>query len=137
MRSVGAIIEDLETRDLLELAKRVARKHRVTLEELLGRGRGNPEAAARHELWYRLYDEIPSFPRIGQIFGRDHSTVLAAVHKYEKRHGDPAAAIVDTGDPVGSTCDPQQPAQAVPEGPQLKKCTGETPPGETAKSVAS
>src|SRR5689334_25167014 len=83
-KTAAAIIRDLETRDLLGVAKEIARKHHVTLEELLGRRRRGPEASARHELWHRLYEAIPSLPKLGEIFGRDHTTVMAAVHKHDQ-----------------------------------------------------
>ena len=139
MRSVRDIIRDLETRDLLDLAKQIARKHHVTLEELLGRGRRIPEAAGRHELWHRLYDaDIPSLTRIGEIFGRDHSTILAAVHKYEKRYGEPSrATLADTNRPAPASCGGEGAACLEPAGPHIKKCPVEAASLPLTKSVAS
>ena len=102
------IAKDLEERDLLEQARKVARKYHVTLDELLGRGHGALEARARHELWATLYEEMPTFAGLGRIFGRDHATIVAAVRKYRARHpvsGDSATTglvIERTGSPVGS-----------------------------------
>src|SRR5689334_12850383 len=103
-KTAAAISRDLETRDLLEVARAIARKHHVTLDELLGRRRRGPEAAARHELWQRLYEELPSLPKLGEIFGRDHTTVMAAVHKHEQWVD--AAALVPIPETSPSACAP-------------------------------
>jgi chromosomal replication initiation ATPase DnaA len=84
--SVRHIIEDLDRRDALELAQAVAKKHWVTLDDLLGRSRRGCAARARHELWAKLYDEaIPTFSALGRIFGRDHKTISHGVRRYMAR----------------------------------------------------
>jgi hypothetical protein len=121
MKRVADIIRELETRDLLELARGVARNHYVTLEELVGRTRRSPEAKARHELWYLLYEQIPSFPKLGEIFGRDHSTILSAVHNYARDHG--TAMVVGRRTDVDVSCAPAQVSECREvRGPMLKKC---------------
>jgi hypothetical protein len=123
MKSVASIIRDLETRDLLELAKAIARKHHVTLEELLGRRRRAPEIAARHELWQRLYEQIPSQPKLGEIFGRDHSTIQAALHKYDTfLQPVELAAAPDTTFPSSCSATDATPCADGSAGPSLKKC---------------
>jgi DnaA-like protein len=130
-KTAAAIIRDLETRDLLGIAKEIARKHHVTLEELLGRRRRGPEASARHELWHRLYEEIPSLPKLGEIFGRDHTTVMAAVHKHEQSVD--AAGLVAMPDVSPSSCTPMEPTTCneQPLRPALKKCEAALSPGCT------
>ena len=121
-KTAAAIIRDLETRDLLGVAKEIARKHHVTLEELLGRRRRGPEASARHELWHRLYEAIPSLPKLGEIFGRDHTTVMAAVHKHDQSVD--VEGLVPIPDTSPSSCAPGGPApcsEQLPR-PALKKC---------------
>ena len=130
MRAIEAIIRDLDTRDLLELAKEIARKHHVTLEELLGRSHGNPEASARHELWHRLYEHIPSFPKLGQIFGRDHSTILSAVHKHEK-------SLVPSAPGLASASAEFVACDAGTNGPELRKCAAFSPVDEIRRLAAS
>ena len=84
--TVNRIIEDLDTRDALELARRIAKEHGITLEELLGRGHRALVARARHELWGRLYEEaIPTFSALSRVFERDRSTIRAGVHRYVAR----------------------------------------------------
>jgi chromosomal replication initiation ATPase DnaA len=78
--AIDQLIAELEERDLLTLAKQFAKAHSVTLEEMLGADRCRPAAAARHEFWTHLYDQGHwSYPRIGVLFGRDHSTIMQAV----------------------------------------------------------
>ena len=135
-KTAAAIIRDLETRDLLGVAKEIARKHHVTLEELLGRRRRGPEAAARHELWHRLYEEIPSLPKLGEIFGRNHTTVMAAVHKHDQSVD--TAGLVPIPDTSPSSCAPGEPtpcSEQLPR-PALKKCEAALLPG-CAKASAS
>src|SRR5690349_5930608 len=108
-KTAAAIIRDLETRDLLGVAKEIARNHHVTLEELLGRRRRGPEASARHELWHRLYEQIPSLPKLGEIFGRDHTTIMAGVHKHDLPVD--AASLVAIPETSPSSCAPDEPTQ--------------------------
>ena len=135
-KTAAAIIRDLETRDLLEVAKEIARKHHVTLDELLGRRRLGPEASARHELWRRLYEEIPSLPKLGEIFGRDHTTVMAAVHKHDQAID--AVGLVPVPENSPSSCAAAEPtscSEQLPR-PTLKKCAAVLLPAR-AKASAS
>ena len=135
-KTPAAIIRDLETRDLLGLAKEIARKHRVTLEELLGRRRRGPEASARHELWHRLYEEIPSLPKLGEIFGRDHTTVMAGVHKHDLPFD--AAWLVAIPETSPSSCAPEEPRQCTEQLPRptLKKCAAALLPSRTKANAS-
>ena len=123
MRKVNDIIRDLDTRDLLELAKQIARKHYVTLEELLGRSRHSPESRARHELWHRLYDDpIPSFLKLGEIFGRNHSTIMAGVHKHERVDDRNGASVAVAAVHVScSSAERSECRESAPR-PPIKKC---------------
>lgn len=87
-RPFAAILADLEQRDLLDLAKAIAYTHDVTLAELLGHDRSRPFAMARHALWATLYARGHwSFPRLGALFGYDHSTVFYGVTTARARMG--------------------------------------------------
>jgi chromosomal replication initiator protein len=78
-----------------ELAERIAAKHGITVEALLGRGRTKTVAEARHELMALLRGTFAfSFPEIGRIVGRDHSTVMYALRKRE------SAGVLKCGAPV-------------------------------------
>jgi chromosomal replication initiation ATPase DnaA len=84
--SVHEIIDDLNTRDALELAERIAKTHGVALDDMLGRCRRRPLSRARHELWARLYEEaIPTFAALGRVFERDHTTIRDGVRQHAAR----------------------------------------------------
>ena len=60
----------------------VAREHDVTREEILSRSNPMRIVTARHDAMHRVRQELGwSYERIGRLFNRDHSTVLAAVRK--------------------------------------------------------
>jgi chromosomal replication initiation ATPase DnaA len=83
--SLRSIVDDLDRRDALELARSVAEKHGVTLADLLGRSRKARPTRARHELWSRLYDDaIPTLSALGRVFERDHTTIRAGVRKHAR-----------------------------------------------------
>ena len=82
-RSVQAIVEELDKRDLLEEARKVARAHHVTLAEMLGNSRSAGHCNARFELWAVLSGTLGwSTVTIGKLFGRDHTTVIAGIRRY-------------------------------------------------------
>lgn len=64
----------------------VSEKYDVTIEELKGRKRTSNIAFARHVAVYlikKLTDR--SFPAIGRVFGRDHSTIISSIEAVEKK----------------------------------------------------
>jgi len=63
----------------------VATKHHITVAELIGGQRSSPIVAARHEAMYRMKTETAmNLPAIGRrLGGRDHTTVLHGVRRYE------------------------------------------------------
>jgi chromosomal replication initiation ATPase DnaA len=82
--SVESIVADLDRRDALHLARSIADKHWVPLEDMLGRSRKTQVARARRELWATLYEEaIPTFAALGRVFERDRTTIKDAVRKHE------------------------------------------------------
>lgn len=75
-------------RPLHSIAIEVCQKHRLTMTELLGPCRLKQFVEARHEAWWRARREtVSSLPAIGKFFNRDHTTVLAAIRKYEEKIG--------------------------------------------------
>ena len=77
------IIDMLRQRDLYDVARRVARAHDCTVGELVGRSRHKGPAAARHALWAELYSRGHwSYPKLGELFGVDHSTVRDGVRAH-------------------------------------------------------
>ena len=69
-----------------EVIERVAAWHGITTEEILGRDKHNRQAS--HELMWVLRRRGLSYPRIGKVTNRDHSTCFQAIKKIE---ADPVA----------------------------------------------
>ena len=68
--------------------QRIANKHGVTIDEIMGDGRTRRVAYARQEIYFELYTHFElSFPRIGKIMNKDHSTVLYGVKEHCLRFG--------------------------------------------------
>lgn len=64
----------------------VSNKYGIPVEDIKGRKRTSNIASARHISIYlikKLTDR--SFPAIGRLFGRDHSTIISSVDNIEKR----------------------------------------------------
>ena len=54
------IAKKLAEHGFLEIARELAVRHHVTLDELLGRSRFSPESIARRELMTKLYELLNS-----------------------------------------------------------------------------
>ena len=71
--------------------KVVALRHGVDVEAIMVGDRTRPIVNARHEAMYLLRNKFRlSYPRIGTIMGRDHSTVIHGVRAHAARIGVPA-----------------------------------------------
>jgi len=69
-------------------AMSVAKKHGVSVAELLGRGRTASIARARRELYAVTKDTLGlSYPETGALFGRDHTTIMHACSEYAAAQG--------------------------------------------------
>jgi chromosomal replication initiation ATPase DnaA len=71
-----------------DLARGIAEKHGVTIEEVCGRSRLAAIVAARQELLYAIRVSDPrrwSFTRIGRMWGMDHTSVIAGFRRHEAR----------------------------------------------------
>lgn len=87
--------EALAERDLLEHVSDLARQHGATVDEVLAQDKTPRVSHARQAIWYALRhhpERRYSYPDIGRLFGRDHSTVLAGVRAHERRLADRSAA---------------------------------------------
>jgi chromosomal replication initiator protein len=64
----------------------VFKKYNVRREDLVGTRRTKEVAAARHITIYLIRKITDmSFPNIGKIFGRDHSTVMSSIETVERK----------------------------------------------------
>lgn len=80
------IVAALSERGLSTMLEEVARSHHVTQGEVVGRTRRLTPTKARHELWRRLRDEHGfSYPEIGSLFDRDHTTIMAGIRNARAR----------------------------------------------------
>jgi hypothetical protein len=96
----AAAIEGLQTKraHIKSLIAKAAADNGVTYEAVMGRARHRPVVHARFVAIAAVCAAYPdmSFPRIGKIFGRDHSTIIHAlmsrgvpprsgrIHEYQK-----------------------------------------------------
>ena len=79
MDSVSALGDTLH-----RVAERIARDEGVRVSDILGPSRERQPTRARHRLWAvtRASTDL-SYPQLGRIFGRDHTTIMSGVRKYE------------------------------------------------------
>jgi hypothetical protein len=76
-----------------DVAREVALKHNVRLEDMLGPMRSKSLVKARHEAFFRCRSEVTrnnfpvSYPEIGRLFHRDHTTVLYGIRTYAASTG--------------------------------------------------
>lgn len=67
------------------LSQRCASKYGVTLEQIHGEARFAHVARARHEAMYLIRAKFKwSYPVIGRLFNRDHTTVISAVRRIQE-----------------------------------------------------
>jgi hypothetical protein len=71
-----------------EILHRVASRHNLSVDTLLGHRRQKHIVRARHEAMFLIAEETQlSLPQIGMICGkRDHTTVLHALRKWRRDH---------------------------------------------------
>ncbi len=84
-KSISEIMRDLRARHLAETARQVAAEHGVTLAEMLGRRQVAHFARARQKLWAVAYEQIPSLVVLGDMFDRDHTTILSGIRAHRAR----------------------------------------------------
>ena len=84
-RSVADMLAELDVRDLTHDFEVVAKKHQVTLAEVMGPRKMGGTIEARQECYSMLRGLGWSWPRIGQLFDRDHRTIMGGVKAHERR----------------------------------------------------
>lgn len=68
------------------ITREVCRKHGVTMGDLISPRRSYYIVSARHELFWRLYEETSmSLPQIGRRFNRDHTSVMHGVKSHQRK----------------------------------------------------
>lgn len=67
-----------------KIASSMARRYGTTVDEIFGRRRFPEAVEARSHAWSILYRQHGyTMARIGRIWGRDHSTVLHGIRKFD------------------------------------------------------
>ncbi|MES2359941.1 MAG: helix-turn-helix domain-containing protein [Gemmatimonadota bacterium] len=76
----------LLARGVLWLIEAAGNHYGVTLEEMFSHIRPHRVCVARHHAWWELRQRgYWSYPDIGKLFGRDHTTIMAGVQSHERR----------------------------------------------------
>jgi hypothetical protein len=81
-------------RTWLELVESIADEHGVSAADIASRRKLDAIAFARQHVWWYLYRKAGasySTTYIGEVFDRDHNTVLPGIASYERRRADPPA----------------------------------------------
>lgn len=74
--------------EILSVVERVAAQHGIEWRKLFGKRRTKRIAAARQQVYSELHATGKfSTTRIGNIFGRDHSTVVYGIKTHRKKCG--------------------------------------------------
>jgi chromosomal replication initiation ATPase DnaA len=83
---INSILASLNERDLLEPAKAIAKKHHVSVRDMLGPTRYPELSSARREFWHYLTSEAQfSTKAVERLLGVDHSSVIYGVRKHVAR----------------------------------------------------
>lgn len=69
-----------------EIIKEVVKETGFPFLALVGNVRAKKLVLARHYLWWKIKEELPSIPiaEIGRRMDRDHTTILYGIRKHEK-----------------------------------------------------
>lgn len=70
--------------EIEQIINKICDNYLVTKEEVISKSRHRRFSKARHHIFYEMRKRGMSFNQIGRIFGRDHTTIVCAVHKYQE-----------------------------------------------------
>lgn len=74
------VVDDADARGVIAEA---ARQHSITTDLLLSRNKETHVVRARQEAAWMLRQRGLSYPSIGRLLDRDHTTIMAAVRKVD------------------------------------------------------
>ena len=78
----GLVLDEPGAIRWMRILHAVAKKHDVSAKEIMSNSRRRTVVTARFEVFYRLrIDLAMSYPKIGRVFRKDHSTILHGVNK--------------------------------------------------------
>lgn len=79
----GVHIKNARIREVIE---EVAQRHDIPVGLIYAQDRRKAISTVRHEAYYLVHRDFGlSYPEVGRIFDRDHTTILHGVRKHEKR----------------------------------------------------
>lgn len=82
-------LETILSEDVIEHLRTIAKKHYLSLDAVLTESQHEPVVRARDEMAYVLKDDYGmSYPFIGKVLLRDHSSVMDAVRRFAMECGD-------------------------------------------------
>lgn len=87
LRVCSTYFRDTPREARMKLVAQVAKRHGVTVAEIMGKSRQRHIAAARQDAMRQMLLEFgDAAAAVGRMFGRDHTTVLHAVRKGNAAH---------------------------------------------------
>lgn len=85
-RPAKYVRRDLERRGLLELVVSICVDHGVTIDNIAAGSKQRSIAHARHHIFAAIRSIARlSFTEIGNLFGRDHTSVIHGIEAHHKR----------------------------------------------------
>lgn len=109
-----SFLEELDARDLLEVAHKCARAAHVTVERMFSSDRCFPASRARAAFYAALIATGDWNPHaIGRLVGRHHSTITYALDRYASNQAtsSPASGVVPVASPAPlASCKPSKSA---------------------------
>jgi chromosomal replication initiator protein len=92
-----------QVKQVKQVIEAICAKHEIPYHEVMGRKRFAEIVAARHEAIVAVAEAFPwmSLPKLGRIFGRDHTSILHAMDK----HGVPRRSHTKEGHQVSMRAD--------------------------------
>jgi len=75
---------DTPKQQVKQVIEAVCARHEIPYHEVMGRKRFAEIVAARHEAIVAVAEAFPwmSLPKLGRIFGRDHTSIMYALQKF-------------------------------------------------------
>jgi chromosomal replication initiation ATPase DnaA len=67
--------------------REICERRGVSVSDVMGKSRYKNVCSARKEVYVMLRGERLSYPVIGRMFSRDHTTVVDGVRRYEHEQG--------------------------------------------------
>jgi hypothetical protein len=102
---IADVIAAIRASGLGPMLDEICAEHNVSAEEVCGTRRHKQISAARQHLWSLVREEQGlSFPAIGRLFGRNHTTVMAGIQRHARSGWKPRTTIVAVV-PERAACD--------------------------------